>query len=691
MASGMQTVPSRETLASIPTGTREDAQYTPRQLEMTDRWNFYRAEEYAACEYDWGGRKRTRPHETDFIARQGYVPNGFVDVNGATKSLDELPSRFRHPVAPYRIVRSVIRRFTSLLFGSRKHPAIEVADDWQTSDYVQGLLEVTRFWNAWIQARNRGGATGSACIVFTIVEGRPVLEVLDPRWVTPTYSDPRTRELACLEVRYPFTVTEMVKGKPKEVAYVYRRVITTEVDTVFVPLRADDKYAEWTEIEAQGAHGYGFVPGVWLGNTEPTDGGYDGDPDCLGLYDLAKEIDALMSTSSIGVKASCDPTVVIATDLDLDKIQKGAKYAIKVDKGGAVSYLEASGSGATAARDQALMLRRQFLESARCVIDNPDQAEATATEVDKRYQAMHDHLDEVREQYAEEGIKPLATKLVAAIRIHAERGEAVYVPPKVETGDDGETIIARPRELGHGELVVVKWPGWTKPSAQDAGVAASATATALGAKAIDRQTAITYLAPMFGGEDPAEIERRILADDAASMDAEANRMLAAMPPPSSDGAAPKGSELTFEDLKADLFSVNEYRHAKGIAPMTGADVTWSEWEARKAANQQPNAAATALAAPQMTAIVAIVTAVAAGTLPRDSGVAILLASLPLSQDQANAIIPPEPIAPVAPPPMLGGPPMGPPHPGGPPGAPPPHPGPPAPPHAPPGPPDPGAL
>lgn len=665
MASSMHSTPARETLAAVPLGTREDAQYTARQLEMTARWSFFQAAQYQTCEFDWDGRKRTRPHETDYIARQGYVPSGFVDVGGATKSLEELPSRFRHPAAPYHLVRSLVLRFTSLLFGDQTHPTIEVQDDWATSDYVQGLLEVTRWWSWWGHARNFGGGQGSACVVFTIVNGLPVLEVLDPRWVTPTFVDPRTRELAAIEYRYPFTVDERGRdGKVRPVAYVYRRLITAQSDVVYRPLRADDLQAQWVEEEARSDHQLGEVPAVWVGNTKPSDGGIDGDPDGLGIFDLAREIDALLSQSSVGVKANCDPTTVVASNLDLDAVKKGSKYALKVGAGETVTYLESTGSGATSARDQALLLRRLALEVAQAVIDNPDQAEATATEVDRRFQAMYSHLNTVREQYAEEGVKPLLAKLLRAVRTLAARGLAVLVPPMVET--DGEVVMTRPREVGIGSLIKLTWPGWTKPSAQEAGVAASSVATAVGAKVMDRSTAVTYLAPMFGGGDPAEIERRIDQEQAQSMDAEAQRMLGAMA-----GAAPaappadKLPDISIEDLKADLCSVNEYRHARGLGQMEGADVVLSEWERLKAQHGQQGSQASGLAAPQIAAMMSIVTSVAGGVIPREVGIAVLLASLPLTADQAAAILPPS-MVPVPPPaPML---PMSPP-PGPPPGPP----------------------
>lgn len=671
MASAMRQQPAQQVLAQVPIGTRRDAVLTERQLELSRRWAYYKATQYDVRAFDWDGRKRGGQSENETIASRGYVPTGFTDV---TKTLDDLPAKFRRPVAPYHLVRSVVRRFTSLLFGARTHPTVECLDDWDTGDYIQGLISATRFWARWAQARKYGGGQGSACVTFAFVNGVPMLEVHDPRYVTPKFKDLRTRELDSLEIKYQFTQDEKQgDGAVKPVLYLYRRIIAANSDVTFHPIRCDDEGASWVEKERHD-HRLGEVPGVWVCNTDPELGDVDGEPDCLGIFDQSEEIDALLSQGSIGVKSNCDPTVFLATNLELAELRKGSKHALKMEPGSTAQLLETTGSGATAARDTAKMHRDLALEVVSCVIETPGISSQTATEVDRSYEAMWDRADEFRETYAEHGIKPLLAKMLRAIRklttvvtdpvTGLQTVGVVLVPPRieqVETEAGDGTAVTRPRVPGVGTLLEVTWPPWSRPTATDAQTAAGAASVAVAGKILDRSTAVAYVAPMFGGGDPAEIERRIDAETAQSMDAEANRLLA-----EAGGAAPAAqaatAEISMDELRADLVTVNEWRTSKGLAPLADGNVTWTVYQAKQAAadRQQGDAG---MPPATITALLGIVTAAAEGKIPRLSAMALITATTGLSTSQAAAMIPEPPPEPVAPPVLRAPPPPVPP-PGG---------------------------
>lgn len=666
MGSATYKQPGLQVLDQVPIGTRRDAVLTERQLKLSRFWSYYKAAQYDVRAFDWDGRRRPGQSEHETIASRGYVPQGFVD---ATKTLDDLPTKFRRPVAPYHLVRSVVRRFTSLLFGARSHPTVECLDDWATGDYVQGLMKETMFWARWAQARKYGGGQGSACVTFAFVDGKPMLEVHDPRFVTPKFKDQRTRELDSLEIKYQFARTEKTSdGTVRQVLYLYRRIIGANADVTFIPIRVDDESAVWREDPAQRHdHNLGEVPGVWVCNTDPELGDVDGEPDCLGIFDESEEIDALLSQGSVGVKANCDPSLAIASDLELGEIRRGSKYALKLARGDTANLLETTGSGATAARDTAIMHRDLALEVVSCVIDNPGISSQTATEVDRRYEAMWDRADEFRETYAEFGIKPLLGKMLRAIRkltstvtVDPVTGEqrvgAVFVPPRIEQikTDDGSPgqVVVTPRVVGVGTLLEVTWPPWSRPTATDAQTAAGAVSMAVSAKVLDRASGIAYIAPMFGGGDPDEIERRIDAETAQSMDAEANRLLA-----EAGGAAPAAqaatAEISLEELHADLVLVNEWRASKNLPPLPDGNVKWTVYQAQQAAIDRQHGD---VPPGTITALLGVITAAAEGKIPRIAAMALITATTGLSASQAAAMVPePEPPPPptlLAPPPAV---------------------------------------
>jgi hypothetical protein len=179
------------------------------------------------------------------------------------------------------IARNIVMRFTGLLFSNRRQPRVAVPGDTKTEGYLNAMLKDGSFWPAMIQARNYGGATGSACIGYKFVGGRPLFEALDPRWVTPEfegrgYTDPKK-----LTIQYTYSKEEWVDDKWKTVWYWYRRVIDTESDTVWVPVRCREKEPAWDFIQSNRVvHNLGFVPYEWIQNFR-VDDETDGDPDCF--------------------------------------------------------------------------------------------------------------------------------------------------------------------------------------------------------------------------------------------------------------------------------------------------------------------------------------------------------------------------------------------------------------------------
>lgn len=552
---------------------------TARQDELTRRFRWYCATQYDHRSFNFDGTRRLSAGLREQIASAGMMT---VDQL-AQRDLEMLPWRYRHPSSPYHLARTITRRFTGLLFGADKHPTIECLDDQRTSEYAQGLIEASRLWSRLIEARNLGGAMGAVGLIFRFTNGRPIVSVLDPRWSTPVYRDRSTKELASLDYRYAFERTDPNTGRSSW--WWYRRVITEESDVVFeeVPVDPDGLEPRWVEKkDGRVDHRLGFFPGVWIQNTHAEEHD-DGDPDCVGIYDTLEEMDELLSASGTGAKAGSDPTVVIASGLDLSGIRTGSKTAIKLDKGETADYLEATGTGAKMAREQAMLLRRLALEVAQCVIEEPEEGggDRTATEVDSRRQSMWDRASELREQYGEMGAKPIVERMIAAARrlasgdLKADDGRilkmTVQVPAMVERGPGGQPI-RRAREPGLGTSYSTVWPPFQRPTPQMALAAAQAvqTARATNPPAIDQATATTYLANLFGGKDPDEIRARAVEEHEAALDASAQQLIAGMgeTPAPGDGGVGSGA-ITLEEFEAGAFTIDEYRASRGFAPLPG--------------------------------------------------------------------------------------------------------------------------
>lgn len=516
-----------------------------RQLELNRCWSYYCATQYDSRTVTWDGRKAMTAIEKETIARNTAMPMGFYDAGGM---YDEIPLNMRIPTAPYHLTRVVVHRFTGLLFAAKMHPQISIPDNPDLQSWVETLVKTARLWIRFALARNFGGGMGSVALSFRFRNGKPMIDVHDARWCTPTFIDVSTGEVGALEIRYMFPREERdpKDGILKQVWYWYRRVIDANRDVIFKPAPvADGDEPNWLE-ETVSEHNFGECPAVWIRNTQTDE--QDGDPDCLGAYPIQEAIDRLISQADQGAVENADPTLEVDSDeLKVEQLKKGSRNAIKLEKGGSAKYLEMSGTGVETALKVADVHRRNFLELVQCILET-DQAGGggamTATEIERRYSPMHERGDLFREQYGEHGIKPLIGKLVRATMRMAALGWQAPVDEKtgmrmVQKVMPNRAPLPPGLENFTDDVIELTWPEWVKRGAADAQQAAGAVGVARSSGALDQESAVQYLAPFFGIDDAAEALQRVIAEKSAGDDAMMGGLQAAgaagRPPPGLGG------------------------------------------------------------------------------------------------------------------------------------------------------------
>lgn len=485
---------------------RESAGLTPRQQALNRLWGFYRTVQYDSRKVDWNGRETMSSVENDVVAARGSVPPGFYSA------AVDFPIKFRRPTAPYHLCKTIVDRFTGLLFSEQRHPMFRAEGAPDVEDYATALADASRLWAACIRARTFGGAIGSVAVGFKFVNGKPVVEVHDPRWLYPEFEDRETLKLTSIDKRYTYKVSQRDdEGDLVEVWYWYRRVITKLTDTLYEPVpvqRGGEPI--WAPKEVV-AHNFGFCPVLWVQNM-PLEDDIDGDPDCVGAYDMLEAIDALLSQGNKGVIHNCDPTLVLSTSAMLDDIEKGSNNAIKLPDGTA-TYLELSGTGPEAAFKTASQFRAYALEMTQCVLEHPDTAARTATEVNRAYTSMLSKADIMREQYGQRLVLPLVEMMLDAARLlrkPVDAGEGrqvvqtIVLPRKVIKHPDGKVETRErvlPLEDTDGRLTLT-WPAYFDVPLADVHTATQAATSAKAAGLIDEEAAIAFVAPYFDVEDP---------------------------------------------------------------------------------------------------------------------------------------------------------------------------------------------
>lgn len=491
---------------------------TARQLELNRYWGFYSATQYEGRTIGWDGRKCLTDLERDTVSRSTALPPGWTDASG---QYDELPLNMRRPTAPYHLTRAVVDRFTGLLFSAKMHPQVSIAGDPAVQSWIESLIKSARLWIRFAYARSFGGGQGSVGMSFRFRRGKPIVDVHDARWCTPTFIDMSTGEISALEIRYMFPVEgRKPDGTLATVNMWYRRCIDEEADVVFksVPVGNGEEPA-W-QIQTESQHGFGECPAVWIRNTQTDE--MDGEPDCQGEFETQEAIDRLFSQADQGAVENCDPTLAIGSDeLKVEQIKKGSRNAFKLEKGATAQYVEMTGAGIKSAMDVAKEHRAHFLEVVRCILDFEAGA-MTATEIERRFSPMHERGDLFREQYGEHGIKPLLGKMIrAVIRMRVGADASPQFDPAT-----GLRVVPRvmPRlpDLPYGlvdlddDAIDLAWPEWVQRGASDASAAATAVSAARTSQSIDRDSAMQYLAPYFGIGDPAAALARLNAETGAS-------------------------------------------------------------------------------------------------------------------------------------------------------------------------------
>ena len=523
MAGGLQWSPSK----AFAAGAKSVADHrmvepserdglSPRQRELAMRWRRFTGRRYDDRSISWDGSREFNPDETEQIATAGYLPNGFVDTSGAT-----LPLRYRKPSAPYCLYRVIVKRFTGLLFGKGRIPRVSVPENGnknssgQLEDFVRALIKTSRFWPAMKRARNYAGAQGTVAMGFQVVDGVPMVEVHDARWLQPKFVDRLTLKLKSVEKKfqYPVEVYDTDEETWVTKMYWYRRVIDDEADTTYAPVLVDpEKDPVWTPAQTY-EHGYGFCPVVWVQNSE-VDDDIDGATDCEGAEAILDELDAVNSQVGVATKANTDPTLGIFADGEVGGdeqgkggVQTGSDNVIKTGQGGSASFIEISGTSITIGLNVGAELRRQALEVTQCVLDSnqPDATQKTATEINKNYASMLSKAADLQEQWGDMGILALLHMMLQCLTMLAAKTDSGVRLRGWKGKKDAEGFAGIPDLPDGGVDLDLDWPGFFDPSVQDSLAAAQAASLAKSGGTIDKKTATEFVAPYFGVDDPDEV------------------------------------------------------------------------------------------------------------------------------------------------------------------------------------------
>ena len=478
-----------------------------------------------------------------------------------------LPSHYvpmdqRRPCSPYRLSRTIVRRFSSLVFGHGHFPTVRVPGDSDAEDFVAALIEAQDLPTIMLRARNKGGGCGTAVISWRFWEGTVKARVHDADSIVVHAWADREELLVEHASELKRVVRQEYDSRKREMVsstYWQRRDWTPIADIAFLERADDGKQTDWIVDEDNTfVHGDGETHLVWIQNQPPDeeDEPADGVADCDGLWESLDSIDTLSTVLNTGTIRNLDPTLVLKLNPEMLKdpiVRKGSDNALKVGESGDAKYLELAGTAATAGLALRDKERSQVLEVAQCVVADPDQVAAAGTSgvaIRLIYAPMCSQGDVLRSQYGRRGIlRLLGQQLRSARRFYPQQdaaGEWVYPEEKVEDEGvvEGETATEKTRPVeyflelpprpeeedvldadgkptgdrsitfvdrhpGTSDALLIEWPDYFEPTAADRKAETDELMSATGAKPVMSQRTAVEIVASSRGRDPAEEQRRI--------------------------------------------------------------------------------------------------------------------------------------------------------------------------------------
>ena len=514
-----------------------------RATELEFRARYYKCRQHDWKVFDWNGTMR-RPER---FPTQPLIGNAMPDFY--------VPLNQRRPQTPYRLARTIVGAFTTLIFGHGRWPSI-LSDDPETQDFAEILVKEAKLKTKMIRARNLGGASGTVGLSWGFVDGKPRVRVHESRHlhVLEWADEDEFIPAHVVELyQYPKDIWNAAKKKNERRFFWHRRDWTTNADISFIPCEVTSENPDYWQIDESKSeqHNDGFCHFVWVQNL-PDDEvtTIDGQPDYAELYEQLDAVDIINSVNTGGVVKNLDPTLKLKMhreDVAGAVIRKGSDNALTVGVDGDASYMELSGSAVSAGHEAIRIQREQALETCQCVVPDPNEVAGGATSsvaLKIVYAPMLSKGDIMRDQYGEAIITILEGMINSARKRNVGQvvqeptldsdgievmdevtGQPVLtpveywldLPPRVEKQevlDDAGNPTGEiethyyPRKPGNGRLKC-EWPDYFKPTETDRSQQAGSLVTASGGKPImSQQTAAEHLATSYQ-RDPTEEWSRI--------------------------------------------------------------------------------------------------------------------------------------------------------------------------------------
>jgi len=462
--------PSASNVSAVLTGATQNSTQLLRKPELDIFDAYFEKRQYAG-----------RPEWTDSSTADGsYVP-----------------VRQRKPLLQSNFAKVLTSRLASKLIGSRTFPTIQVEDDPDTTELIRLIHKFSQLKTALLFPVARKLNTGSVYVSFQIRGGAYRINHFLSKWCFPRFDD--ANNLVSIRIQYVFEdeTDRDANGIPKKKWF--RMDQGQEVDVLFNNPEFEKGAEPNFQVVETVIHNLGFVQGEWM-ITHEQPNSIDG-PSLIGdILDFIDELNFSISQSADAIQYNQDPQLILK-NMDEDEIEtliRSASKAWNVGREGEASLLEADMSGVEGADILRDKMKTNIQDITRIVFLDPEKF-ATQAQSGKAMEVLHGPMVELVEELrpqTEKEIGSLTIKMLFATLIWNQRG--LPVPIIIPPGFTPKSI-----------QLTFDWPAIFPMTFEDMQKKLALAVQASTANLLSRESALGFVAKMFGIEDLEEEQRKI--------------------------------------------------------------------------------------------------------------------------------------------------------------------------------------
>lgn len=419
------------------------------------------------------------------------IPNDFMTERSGGG--EYIPLSRRRPSVRTNLCRTVVDDSVSLLFGDGHWPTVR-ADDPATVEALEAFSSCVGLPAVMGLAAKRG-SVGSVAVLVEIHERCPVLTVLDAAYLTPTWDDAGC--LVSVRERYTVRGSDLadrgytVPDDRMKTNFWWERVFTVNDTEIMNPVEYGTGDEPTVDEARSVKHGLGFVPIVWMRNSEVTGDTPDGQCTFELAIDTVIEADYLLSQGCRALRYASDPTLVLKAGNGVGASgpahEGGASSALQLPPDGDAKLLEINGNANGAVLAQYQELRSLVLEQLHGNRAHSDKIAAgtSGRAMEMMCLPLVWLASDLRNAYGCSGLIPLY-RMICAFSEVVEQG--IIIGGEAVKGLD-------PKGLS------LHWPAWFQPTEPELLALAQALVTAVDGGLLANETASRFYAAQLGIPD----------------------------------------------------------------------------------------------------------------------------------------------------------------------------------------------